>query len=111
MAVGIGDEIVLDKAFNSSVGLVPGELREDGARNQGEVRPAADELGTPDAGEIQQIVDQLAHALRGTANSGEVLAPLRINTPGVVFEEDQAESVDAAERGAEIVGNRVAKGF
>src|SRR5580658_10459869 len=63
------------------------------------------------AREGEQIVDEMRHTLRGRAHSSEMAFPQRVELVGVVFEEGLAEAVDAPQRRAQIVGDRVTKGF
>ncbi len=74
---------------------------------QVDVLPAQLALG--DAGEEQQALDELRHVLRRLAHAAQVIAPLVVELVRVVLEEGLAEAVDAPQRGAQIVGDRVAE--
>jgi len=59
------------------------------------------QIGAANARKQQEIVDQLAHALRRFANPAQVVVGLRIEFVGVVLKQQLAESIDAAKRGAQ----------
>ena len=49
-----------------------------------------------DPRKIQHVVDQVSHALRGRADTLQVLLPLVIEFLGVILQQCQAESIDAS---------------
>ena len=69
------------------------------------------ELGPRDPREREETVDELAHALRREPDSFEVLLALRGQRIGAVLQQREPEPVDAAERRAEVVRDRVAERF
>src|SRR5262249_8550969 len=58
-----------------------------------------------------EIVNELGHALGGRAHALEIVLAIGIQRLGVVFQQRQAESIYAAEWGAQVVGDRVTESF
>ena len=60
-------------------------------------------------GEIDQIVHQSPHVVRGSQHSIEVANPFGRELGGVLLLEDAGEAVDVAEGSAKVVGNGIAE--
>jgi hypothetical protein len=69
------------------------------------------ELGAGDAGELQEGVNERAHALHAVAHAIDVVAAFIGELVGEVLLQREGEAVDGAQRGAKIVRDGVAEGF
>ena len=63
------------------------------------------------ARESQDVVDHLRHLFGALANHGDDALALGIELGGVLFLEDPRKAVHRAQRRAEVVRNRIRKGF
>src|SRR6266481_1404848 len=108
-AVPIGDETVGDRELDLTFRVRTVKAYGGGAREAGEIEAVAVQLGARHTREHQEIVDQLRHVLRRVPDASEVFSSLRAEAVGVVLQECLAEAVDAAQRTAELVGDRVAE--
>src|ERR1700682_3249377 len=61
--------------------------------------------------EIQQIVDQRSHSLRRGADAMQMGLALLWKNLIAVFQKGLAESINAAQRRAQVMRNRIAKGL
>ena len=62
-----------------------------------------------DLGELEEIVDELAHALCRSAYSSKIVRGRVVQPAFIVLEQGLAEAVDASERSPEIVRYRIAE--
>ena len=68
-------------------------------------------LGPRDARKLQQVVNQQSHALRFGTDPIEVLVRPFVELAGIVFGKCEAPAVDAAQRRAQVVRDRIGKRF
>src|SRR3546814_5853936 len=68
-------------------------------------------IGPRHAGELEEIVNQHAHALRTPAHPVQIVAPLGIEIFGAVFQQRLTKAVDGAQRRAQVGGDGVAEGL
>ena len=61
--------------------------------------------------EIQEIIDELRHALAGASHVLQTILALGIEFVGVRLQQRPAEHIDSAERCAQIVRDRIGEGF
>ncbi len=107
--VCLGGEAVFDDEGDLPARVGTPQPLPHAPRELREVHPLAMDLRPLHAREGEEVVDQLVHSLRRGANAPEVLSPLGVELVGAVFEQSLAESVDAPERRAQVVGHRVAE--
>jgi hypothetical protein len=81
-----------------SFGLPSGELDEDLASDSVDVHAFTNKRRTRDAGEAEEIVNELGHALSGRTHPFERVPSLRVELARVLAEEDFTESVDRPQR-------------
>ena len=86
-----------------------GQIVEDGLDELGNVNVPAIQRLAAEAGEGEEVIDKLAHALASEANALEVTAALGIELGAEVVEDHLGQPVNGAQGGAEIVGNGVAE--
>src|SRR5262245_4975682 len=104
-----GDEVRCDLGVDRAIRFLAFEFLNDLARELAERHRLAVQILTRDARELQQIVDQIPHALRARAHAGEMLLRLRIEPRRVFFEQQRAETIDSAKRRTQVVRHRVAE--
>src|SRR5260370_39578494 len=68
-------------------------------------------LGARHTGEIQEVVNQHSHSLSCCTDALKMLFSLIIEPLGIVFEQGYAETIDAAQRRAQVVGDGVGECF
>ena len=66
-------------------------------------------LPTAHARELQQVIDELSHPLRGDANARQQVLAVVVEHCLIVLDERLAEAVNRAQRGAQVVGDGVAE--
>src|SRR5581483_11240515 len=124
---GIADEVFERDAHQARVALgdQPGSNGYLGlALRRGVAQPADDfrrhcaeidlvdrHLGPGNPRQLQQVVDQIAHALGALADAVEVALCIGVELVAGILDERLAESVDGAKRGTEVVRNRIAEAF
>jgi len=69
----------------------------------GEIDRLPVQFAPPNARELQQVINQVAHALAGFADAAEEVLPAGIELAGMAFEQHLAEAADAAQRRAQVV--------
>ena len=84
-------------------------VADHGVGQRAEVDPLAAQLAARDPRQRQEVVDQLGHPLRRVADPGQVAPALDVEPVAVVLGQRLAEPVDRAQRGAQVVGDRVAE--
>jgi len=109
--IAVDRQAGLDVEGELALGVRLLEVGCDGFGDLGEVEGFAGELLAGDAGELQEGVDELAHALDAGADAADVVAADGVDGFGVVLFQGEGEAVDGAEGGAEVVGDGVAEGF
>ncbi len=107
--VGVGLHAVPHRDFDLARRLAALHVRDHLARELADVDVAPRELAARHLGKIQQVLDQLAHALRRGADASEVAARLLGHLLGKVLEQRLAEAVDRAQRRAQVVRHRIAE--
>ena len=96
-----------DHEFHSPGRIRALQLGDDLPRHAAHVHNLGAHLDASDPCEFQQIVDQGRHALAGGAHAAQRILSRLVQLGGVVFQQYLAEPIDAAQRGAEVVGHRV----
>jgi len=81
----------------------------DFAHHGAQVEIPGMEVGLRHPRKIEQIVDQVAHRLRRPPDSRQIIFPLVVELVRVIFQKGVAESVDASQGRAQVVGNRIAE--
>ena len=82
-----------------------GELTRNRSRYLGEVQRLRPYLGPAGAGQDQQIIYELAESLGGSPHSFEPVAAALIQLLAVVAQQGLAETVDGAQRCAQVMGD------
>src|SRR5665213_1705976 len=109
--VGPGEEAGLDVERDVAAGVLIAQTGGDGGCEVADVEGLAGNLGAADAGELEQGIDQAAHALDAVTDAADVVAAGIVDGLGIVLFEGAAEAVDGAERRAEVVRDGVTEGF
>jgi hypothetical protein len=91
--------------------LGPTEVLDDGSGQLREIDWPSRHLDPARPRELQQVVDELTHLLRGLARHLEILPPPGVEPGAVVLQRRLAEAGDRAERRAQVVRHRVAEGL
>ena len=107
--VALGHNALGDPPLHLAVWLGLLELLRDGPGKGGEIHRLAAHLGTRDARQFENVINQVAHALAGATNALEVILTGLIQPIGIVLQHGLAEAIDAPERGAQVVRDRVAE--
>lgn len=111
LGIALGREARLDGDLDAALRLGAPQVRDDRIGQRAQVHLLAAHLGARDARELQQIVDQLRHVRSACAHPREIMPALVIEPVGVVLEQRLTETVDGAQRGAQVVRYRVAERF
>src|SRR6266498_3607610 len=108
--INIGSYIWRDGKLNNPlwVGLLKGTDNILG--NRAEICRLRVERCTRHAREIEQVVDQLCHALGSSADAHQVVTTFIVQLISKIFQDCQAESVNRAERRTQIMRDRITKG-
>src|SRR5262245_11395710 len=64
-----------------------------------------------DTGQVKEVVDENAHAPRPGANPSKVVLTCYIQIAGIILFKGLTETLYAAQRSAEIMGDRIGKRF
>ena len=107
MRVSFGKHPVPDRDFHGAAGLALLQLAHHLLRDLAEVHRPALERPARHAGELEQILDQLAHVLRRGAYPRQVALCLVRKVLGKILEQRLAEPVDRAQGCAQVVGHRI----
>src|SRR6266851_5163362 len=94
--ITFGREPLRDYAFDAALRLSIVKVRQDGFRHRAEVHLLMAHLAAADARQVQEIVDQLSHALGGRADAPEIVLGLSVQLTAVVLHQRRAEAIDAA---------------
>src|SRR5713226_10052427 len=83
------------------------QLGYDVLRDAAQVHRLAAHLRAGDPRELEQVVDQHPHSLRGRAHPLQGISPRVVQPLRVVLQHHLAEAIDAAKRGAQVVRHGV----
>ncbi len=111
LRVALDFESGFNLEVNNAVAGFGWEGADDGFGEGGKVDGLAGEIGAGDAGELEEGVDKLSHALDAGADTLNVVAASSVDGVGVVFREGEREAVYGAKRSAQVVGDGVGEGF
>ena len=111
VGVAAQDHVGRDDDAHLAPALPPAQLRDDVGRDGAHVHDAAVQRPARQPREAEEVVDELSHALALLADDVDVLARAGRERVPVILEEGERESVDAPQRGAQIVGDAVAEGL
>src|ERR1051325_11715667 len=110
--ISLDHEIRLDFDLDMARRLARLELLCDRLDQVAQIKGASLQLAPRDARQAQQIVDELAHTHRGCAHSpDQVRSALVERAHGVIPGQNLGETLDTAQRRAQIVRDGIAKGL
>src|SRR5881296_2355760 len=109
MRIAIRDYPVRDRKGDLAVRVGLFQVSGDGAGQRAQVDRLSPHFLAGDARQIQQVVDQLTHPLSSLANTSQIVLALEAQLVAEVFEQRQAEAVDAPEGRAQVMRDGVAE--
>ena len=99
----------LDAAFDLPTRIELLQHAEHRLRQFAQVHPLLPDLRPPDPGRLQQVIDESPHPFRGVDDPAQVILGITGKVPGILLKQNRAETVDVAQRGAQVVRDRVAE--
>ena len=109
--VGVGFKSGFDAEDQIPVRIFGAQVAGHIGRKLGDIDLFAGKFGARDARELKQRIDKLAHLLHPGADAPNVVVALRIHGVREVLFKGQTESVNGAERRAQVVRDRIAEGL
>ena len=109
--VAFGPQVRRDGQFHRPRRLGFPQLGGNRLGQRAEIDRLPPQFAPAEARELEQVVNQLVHALGGLAGAAEEVLSLRIKLAGVALQQHLAEPANAAERRAQIVGDGVGEGL
>src|ERR1700733_1972947 len=109
--VCVEDESLRDHGLHTAIRVALRQLAENLGRHAREVRTLRSRLDLTHTRPLQEIVDELTHALGRGADPFEVVLALWAQARGMILEQNETQAVDRTQRRAKVVGDRVAEGL
>ena len=93
--ITLGRDPLRDYALDAALRLAVLEIRQDDFGHRAEIHLLVAHLAAADARQVQEIVNQLRHALGGRADALEIVLGLPVQLTAVVLSQGRAEAIDA----------------
>jgi len=107
--IAVADDAFSDDAFDAALRRGGPELLQDNPRHRTEVHDLLAHLAARDPRQIQKVVDQRRHVAGGGPDPIEESLRFHVELAGIILDQRQAETVDAAQRCAQVVRDRMGK--
>src|ERR1700694_1113760 len=111
LAVGLGDDSVLDLEVDAAGWVESRELRGDSSRDAAQIDGLRAHLDSGDPRELENVVDELSHPDACRLDTFHITAAFFVELDVVLIEENLAEAGHRSQGRTQVVGNGIREGL